>query len=146
MEFFFGSCIYIYIHFEVEILFANIYSHLLASTLNFPHNLELCSCLHVSKQKHLQHLCFPWQNCSWSLDICYTNVLFSLIISFAKCMCLLGILLYDWNKEIMSLETIQHLNSLWDMLNILLVLKPRCDELPKSWKGFLSTEEMWKLH
>jgi hypothetical protein len=28
----------------------------------------------------------------------------------------------------------------------LLVLKPRCDELPKSWKGFLSTEEMWKLH
>jgi hypothetical protein len=42
----------------------------------------------------------------------------------------------------MSFGTIQHLNSLLDMLNILLVLKPRSDEFPKIIKTNLGTKEM----
>jgi len=42
----------------------------------------------------------------------------------------------------MSFGTIQHLSSLLDMLDILLVLKPRCDELPKFIKTNLGTKEM----
>ncbi len=143
---FFCSCMYIYKILRLKSCLQIYNLTCLLATLNFPHNLELCSCLHVRKHKHLQHLCFPRQNCLWSLGICYTNVLFSLIISFVECMCFLGILLYDWNEKNMSLGTIQHLSCLLDMLNIFLVLKPRCDELPKSQKRFLSKKKKWTLH